>query len=257
LIALQAISKLHAEYRNIIAKPEDAMIAITFALPAESSGFVALVRNKRRAVSGDTEIIYGEINQRPVTTFHTGIGQKACQANIDNFLRVEHPDIWISSGFAGGVGEDLRVGDLFLGENFSDRELLSAAQRLLGDQNVRAAKLFTSTTIVDSAEQRNEIARAQGALAIDMETETIARACIARRIRMLSLRAISDSLDEPFPAPPHLLFDLERQRTNAAKLVLYFLKRPTHIVGFIRFAHRIARARRTLTNAIIVMLQDL
>jgi hypothetical protein len=71
------------------------------------------------------------------------------------------------------------------------------------------------------------------------------------------LRAISDSLHEPFPAPPHLLFDLERQRTNAPKLLLYFLKRPTHIVGFIRFANRIARARRTLTNAIIVMIQDL
>jgi hypothetical protein len=90
-----------------------------------------------------------------------------------------------------------------------------------------------------------------------METETIARACIARGIRILSLRAISDSLDEPFPAPPQLLFDLERQRTNGAKLVLYFLKRPTHIAGFIRFANRIARARRTLTNAIVAMLQDL
>ena len=233
------------------------MIAITFALPAESSGLVALVRDKRRAVSGDTEIIYGEINQRPVTIFHTGIGQKACQANIDNFLRVEHPDIWISSGFAGGVGKDLRVGDLFLAENFSDRELLSAAQRLLVDRNVRTAKLFTSTTIVDSTAQRNEIARAQGAPAIDMETETIARACIARGIRMLSLRAISDSLDEPFPAPSHLLFDLERQRTNAAKLALHFLKHPTHIGGFIRFANRIARARRTLTNAIVAALRDL
>ena len=233
------------------------MIAITFALPAESSGLVALVRDKRRAVSGDTEIIYGEINQRPVTIFHTGIGQKACQANIDNFLRVEHPDIWISSGFAGGVGKDLRAGDLFLAENFSDRELLSAAQRLLAGRSVRTAKLFTSTTIVDSTAQRNEIARAQGAPAIDMETETIARECSARGIRMLSLRAISDSLDEPFPAPPHLLFDLERQRTNATKLASYFLKHPTHIVDFIRFANRIARARRTLTNAIVAALRDL
>ena len=232
------------------------MIAITFALLAESSGLVALLRDKRRAASGETEIIYGEINQRPVAIFHTGIGQKACQANIDNFLRVEHPDIWISSGFAGGVGEDLRVGDLFLAENFSDRELLSAGQRLLGNAS-RPAKLFTSTTIVDSTAQRNEIAHAQGALAIDMETETIARACIARGIRMLSLRAISDSLDEPFPAPPHLLFDLERQRTDMAKLALYFLKHPTHIVGFIRFANRTARARRTLTNAIVAVLQDL
>src|SRR5205807_9048500 len=173
------------------------MIAITFALPVESSGFVALMRDKRRAVSGDTEIIYGEINQRPIAIFHTGVGRKACQANIDNFLRVEHPDIWISSGFAGGVGEDLRVGDLFLAENFSDGELLSAAQRLLAVRNVRTAKLFTSTTIVDSTAQRIEITSAQCALVIDMETETINIACIARFILMLSLRAICHSFDEP------------------------------------------------------------
>ena len=233
------------------------MIAITFALLAESSGFVALVRDKRRAVTGDTEIIYGEINQRPVAIFHTGIGRKACQANIDNFLRVEHPDIWISSGFAGGVGEDLRVGDLFLAENFSDGELLSAAQRLLAVRNVRTAKLFTSTTIVDSTAQRNEIARAQGALATDMETETIARACIARGIRMLSLRAISDSSDEPFPAPPHLLFDLERQRTDMAKLSLYLLKHPSNVWPLVRFTRRIRRVRQALTEAIVALLQQL
>jgi nucleoside phosphorylase len=233
------------------------MIAITFALPAESSGFVTLVRDKRRAVSGDTEIIYGKISQRPVTIFHTGIGQKACQANIDNFLRVEHPDIWISSGFTGGVGEDLRVGDLFLAENFSDGELLSAAQRLLADRNVCTAKLFTSTTIVDSTAQRHEIARAQGALATDMETETIARACIAGGIRMLSLRAISDSLDEPFPAPPHLLFDLERQRTDIAKLLLYLLKHPSNVWRFVRFTSRIRQARQALTDAIVALLQEL
>src|SRR5947208_6420718 len=233
------------------------MIAITFALPAESSGFVALIRDKRRAVSGDTEIIYGEINQRPIAIFHTGIGRKACQANGDNCLPVERPDMWISSGVAGGVGEDLRVGDLFLAENFSDRELLSAAQRLLGDRKARTAKLFTSTTIVDSTAQRNEIARAQGALAIDMETETIARACIARGIRMLSLRAISDSSDEPFPAPPHLLFDLERQRTDMAKLSLYLLKHPSNVWRFVRFTSRIRRVRQALTEAIVALLQQL
>jgi len=212
------------------------MIAITFALPVESSGFVALMRDKRRAVSGDTEIIYGEINQRPIAIFHTGVGRKACQANIDNFLRVEHPDIWISSGFAGGVGEDLRVGDLFLAENFSDGELLSAAQRLLAVRNVRTAKLFTSTTIIDSTAQRNEIARG---------------------IRMLSLRAISDSLDEPFPAPPHLLFDLERQRTDMAKLSLYLLKHPSNVWRFVRFTSRIRQARQALTDAIVALLQEL
>src|SRR5207237_10055776 len=116
---------------------------------------------------------------------------------------------------------------------------------------------LNSTTTVDSTGQRNEISRAHGALATVMETETVVRACIARGIRILALRAISDSLDEPFPAPPHLLFDLERQRTDMAKLSLYLLKHPSNVWPLVRFTRRIRRARQALTDAIVALLQEL
>ena len=35
----------------------------------------------------------------------------------------------IASGFAGAVAEELKVGDLLLAENFSDRELFAQAER--------------------------------------------------------------------------------------------------------------------------------
>ncbi len=233
------------------------MIAITFALSAESSGLVGLLREKKRASSSNGKIVYGKIENQSVAILHTGVGRKSCQLKIDNFLRTEQPRRLISSGFAGAAREDFQVGDLIVAENFSDRESLSAAQRILANGNLRTAKLFTSTTIVDSIDARNEIARTNGADAVDMETEVIAQACSIRRVPMLSLRVISDSPREPFPLPPSILFDIERQRTNAAKLSLYLINHPRALFDLLRFARQITQARRILTDAIITLVSQL
>jgi adenosylhomocysteine nucleosidase len=219
------------------------MIAVSFALPAESSNFAALLREQD-----------GKIDNRSVSIVHTGVGAKACARKIDKFLRDSHPEFLISSGFAGSVRDDLNAGDLITGENFSDRQLLLQAERACG---ARAVKLFTTSAMVDSIDERNQLAQAQGADAVDMETEIIAQACAVHGVRMVSLRVISDSAREPFPAPPHVLFDLERQRTNATKLASFLLRHPARIASFIRFANRIGRARKVLTGAIVAFLRGL
>jgi adenosylhomocysteine nucleosidase len=231
------------------------MIAVSFALPAESSGFAARLREKQSATYGDMKVIHGKIANQSVAILHTGVGQKICEIRIDHFLRTEHPAFLISSGFAGGVREDLEVGDLFVAENFSDRQLLSTAQLILRDRNVHAGKLFTSKTIVDSVAERNKIARGDGAIAVDMETETIAQACAARGIPLLSLRAISDTPRQPFPAPLNVLFDIERQQTDTGRLASYLLKHPIAMWRLIRFARQIARAREGLTDALVALLR--
>ena len=232
-------------------------IVIAFALPAESSALMGRLREKNRALCEGEKIIYGKIDNRPVAIFHTGVGRKSCEHKIANLLRGERPDFLISSGFAGSAHEDLQVGDLILAANFSDSELLSTARQLLAARNPRAIKFFSSTAIIDSAAERNEVARAHGADAVDMETETIAQACATRGVRVLSLRVISDSIREPFPASPRILFDIERQRTDFAKLVPHLLLHPATTWHLLRFARQIARAREALTGAIVTLVREL
>jgi nucleoside phosphorylase len=166
-------------------------------------------------------------------------------------------DYLISAGFAGAVRDDLQVGDLFLADNFSDRKLLFDAQRILTDHKTYTAKLFTSTSIVDSITQRNEITRANGAAAVDMETEIIAQACATHGIRMLSVRVISDSLRNPFPAPPNVLFEIERQRINLLRLANYLIAHPAAVARLFRFRAQIADARQVLTDAIVAVVREL
>ena len=93
----------------------------------------------------------------------------------------------------GAVADELRVGDLIVDENFSDPALLVNAERILSNRQPRRIKLFTSTSIIDSIAERNEIARSSGAAAVDMETGAIVAVCNAHRVPLLSLRAISDT----------------------------------------------------------------
>jgi adenosylhomocysteine nucleosidase len=233
------------------------MIAITFALPAESSGLVRLLQDPRELHAHGDKLFSGEIGHRPVTIFHTGVGHKSCQAKIDRFLEKRRPQFVISTGFAGAVREDLNIGDLVFGENFSDGALLLRAKQVLRNRNPRAVRLFTSSSIVNSIEQRSEIAQVSEAAAVDMETEFIAAACNAHGVPLLSLRAISDTPNNPFPAPPSVLFDIERQRPNPGRLVSYLATHPQRILRLVQFSRRIAHCRKILTTTIVDLLRGM
>lgn len=210
------------------------MIAVTFALPSESSDF--------RRLLGDRE--------REIAILHTGVGAEICQRRIEPFLDRQRFDFVISSGFAGGVDPSLGVGDLVLADNFSDPELLDRARAQL---HCRVATLATAARVIASEWERIQLARENGAAALDMETKWIARACAERQIPMLSLRVISDTTVAPFPAPPEVLFDLARQRTNTARLAAYLARHPSAIFRLIRFSRQIALARARLTNAVFAL----
>jgi adenosylhomocysteine nucleosidase len=229
------------------------MIGITFALPSESSGVVRKLQARQR----HDNLLSGKVDNRDVTILHTGIGAKNCNARLEILLHKTRPNLVISSGFAGAVSGDLHVGDLILAENFSDAGLLTNAERILRDRRARVVKLFTSTSIIDSVVERNEIARAANAAAVDMETGAIADVCKVHGVPLLSLRIISDTASQPFPAPPSVLFDIERQQTNFGRLLAYLLRDPGSVWRLVRFGRQIARARAKLTDAMVALVREL
>lgn len=231
------------------------MIAITFALPAESSDFVRLLANPVVRAPEGVKGIRGQIHGREVEVFHTGVGEKRCRAQVENFLRRQQFKYLISAGFAGALDQKLEVGDLLLSENFSSPELLASAHLDFAGAGIFLGKLATVPGIVDSLSERDRWAAESGAAAVDMETEFIAAACAAQRIPMLSLRAISDTPSKPFPAPPNVLFDLEKQKTNFGRLAVYLMTHPGAALRLNAFRQRVALARQMLTSALEELLR--
>lgn len=227
------------------------MIAATFALPAESAEFLRCLTNKTRIERNSVEIIRGKIDHRKIEVLHTGVGEKVCRQRLGKFLQDQHFDYLVSAGFAGALNDQLQPGDLLLAKNFSTirpREQFSVSSR-----PIHIADLLTVAALIHSREERNKLALTSGAAAVDMETEFIARACAAQGIPLLSLRVISDTPRELFPAPANVLFDVERQQTRMLKLATHLLAHPSHVPRLVQFARRIVHARRILANALVAV----
>jgi nucleoside phosphorylase len=236
------------------------MIAVTFALPAESSAFIRLLKGMRRAGA----LIWGDIEDRTSNTehriqnlcvLHTGVGAAKCAERIDDFLRNEKPKLLIASGFCGGTNDELRPGDLVIGENASDPECLQKAREILPGAVV--GKIHSADCIIDPAADRYAIGREHHAVAVDMETETIARLCAAESIPMLALRVVSDSPAAPFPAPPNVLFDIEKQRTDFSQLLSYIARNPASALRLAQFSKQITSAKTKLADALCAVLRGL
>ena len=224
------------------------MIAITFALPAESSEFLRRLGNKSRVNRNGIRIVRGTIGHREIEVIHTGVGENVCRERIAKFLGNQQFELLISSGFAGSLNDQLQVNDLLLAKNFSTVDLKHPS---LSNVSIYPANMLTVAALIDSREERERLARESGASAVDMETESIARACAAHGIPLLSLRVITDTPFEPFPAPSSVLFDIRKQRTHITALARFFLAHPSRIPNLVRFGRRVARARTILTNALV------
>jgi adenosylhomocysteine nucleosidase len=234
----------------------DQRVAITFALPAESSDFVRLLAKPVSAQTLDRiDTIHGQIHGRPVAVLHTGVGEKSCRARIESFLQEAGYRYLISTGFAGALDQHLQAGNLLIAKNFSSLELLQSPHLDRIANRFVFGKLTTVPEIIASESERDRWTRESGAVAVDMETEFIATACGVHGVPMLSLRVISDTPSEPLPAPPEILFDVENQRTNFGRLGYYLVTHPTAFKRLTVFRRQVALARRSLTAALDMLLQ--
>jgi adenosylhomocysteine nucleosidase len=232
------------------------MIAVTFALLAESSVFVRRLRDRTSAERNGVRIVRGKMADQLIEVLHTGVGEKVCRERIEKFLKDQQFDLMISAGFAGALNDELQVGDLLLAKNFSTIDM---NQRGLSFSSlpIHMADLLTVPAPIDSKDERNRIARASGAAAVDMETEFIARACAEHGVPLLSLRVITDTPRKPFPAPTKVLFDIERQRTRLLTLATFFLAHPNRAPRMVQFAKSIAHARKILASALVAVVRNL
>lgn len=235
------------------------MIAVTFALPAESSAFIRLLNGVNR----DGVVIRANLQHRTasvehrmqtLSVLHTGVGTNKCAERVGDFLSKEKPQLLIASGFCGGTNDELEPGDLVIAENASDPKLSQRAREILPGATV--GKIYSADRIIDPAADRYSIGREHHAIAVDMETETIARLCHAQSVPMLAVRVVSDSPRAPFPAPPNVLFDIEKQRTNFSLLLSHIARNPQSALRLAEFSKQIAAAKTKLANALVLLLSN-
>jgi len=205
-------------------KPEflSCDVAFVFALGIESGGLVDLLRDSETSSHPHGVERAGKLGSREVAIVEGGVGQKAIARATTEAIKFYQPKWVISAGFAGGLNEQLRRGQIVMadevinlaGETIPvdlrlDRESLAASKGL------HVGRLLTVDSILREPSERRDLAAKHSAIACDMETFAVAAACRQHGIPFLAIRIISDAVDDELPPEiEHLL----KQKSLVGKL---------------------------------------
>ncbi|MBQ6769045.1 MAG: 5'-methylthioadenosine/S-adenosylhomocysteine nucleosidase [Prevotella sp.] len=150
-----------------------------------------------------------------------GIGKVNAALGAQRLINEFHPDVIISSGCAGGNGDDIKINDVVASAELVYHDvycgtaidnttiygqvqglparfvaapwLLAKANALDGDVKVHPGLIVTGDWFVDSKEKMREIiGHFPEAKAVDMESAAIAQTCYMNKVDFISFRVISD-----------------------------------------------------------------
>ena len=223
------------------------MIAVTFALPDESTVFLKSISNLRTAQPGALPLYFGNLGEEEIAVLHTGVGESSARDRIQSFLAEHRPRFILSSGFVGGLDPRLTIGSLLVATNYSTPDLCVLAQSFFeSDPTVYFGGLTTQTDPAESLAAKQSLFLETKALGVDMETAALAQASAGVTIPFLSMRAISDTALQPLPVPFSAWFDPVAHKARPLSLLAYLGAHPGVIPEFVRFVKGIFRSKKIM-----------
>lgn len=138
----------------------------------------------------------GTVNGHELRLCLSGMVPSVAHVRVERFLDDYRPDIMISCGLAGALRPNLAVGDLVVQSAHDD--LVATAEAALKGAGVpyHVGPLVTVSKPVLSPADRSALAARTTAIAVDMESQTIAEFCRGRGIPCLALKGVSDAIDD-------------------------------------------------------------
>jgi len=168
------------------------MFLLVFALPEEAR----VVRKRTRWMQRTKEISKGIFAGREIAIQFIGIGGTAIR-KLDQTIHQLTPDLVISSGFSGSTRSLLEPGDFVLASNYTDPGM---AARLVLQKVADAAGLFAGVTKVAGVTDKWALNRLGSSIAVDMESKAIAEVCQRTNTPLITVRMISDGINETIPS---------------------------------------------------------
>ncbi|MDQ7784045.1 MAG: hypothetical protein RDU20_14270 [Desulfomonilaceae bacterium] len=181
---------------------------IVFPMGMEAYPFLRRVEVTHRSRMG--KAIYREafFEGHTLSIVRSGIGPDKAAAAVRN-LHVR-PSAIICAGTAGGLVPDLRFGHVIISAETVSADLpgnpvawsgplTAAAEKACGKEGIpfKTARLATVRKPVFRREDRENLHKSTGALAVDMESHAVGLEALRLGIPFVSLRVISDDVESP------------------------------------------------------------
>jgi adenosylhomocysteine nucleosidase len=238
-------------------------IAIFGAVKEEISGIKQAMNISGHMRLGKTSAWPGKWGKQSIVLIRSGVGrQRAADATlqvIDHF----QPSTLVSIGYAGAVQPDLNVGDLVIadiiieekkrGKYSPDSDWLNRAKDVPSPKGFKTVVggLLTVDNVIHDSRSKQELGKNYSVQAVEMETSAIAKVAEEKGVPLLSLRVISDRLDqELLDSSSFLGSDGE---ISILKAGWYVLTRP----GSIKNALSLRSQTQIATQALTKFISDL
>jgi adenosylhomocysteine nucleosidase len=203
-------------------------IALIFALGIEAGPLVDALQDAASSKRPNMIEHAGSLAGRLAVIAEGGVGQQSAATATREIIRAYEPKWVISAGFAGSLAEEVHRGHLLMANSVVNAagENLAIELRMPPQPRLHAGRLLTVDNIIRTAEQKRELGAKHQSLACDMETFAVAQECSRANTKFLSVRIISDGLEDELPKEVEQLLK-EKNLAKQAGIALHALmKRP-------------------------------
>lgn len=192
-------------------------IGIIVAMEKEFKQLKTLLDESRTEQKNKHEFVIGEIGNNQVFMQQCGIGKVNSAIGAVEMINNYHPDLIISTGVAGGVDVEMNPLDVVVGTQYhyhdlycgseveygqlvgmppyftSPQKIVERALNVKTDNKIYSGIIVSGDWFVDSKEKMQAIVNSfPQAIAVDMESCSIAHTCYLYDVPFLSFRLISD-----------------------------------------------------------------
>ena len=119
------------------------------------------------------------------------------------------PDLLVSTGFCGGLSEDLKTGDLILATEIAHQgrriavspEILARAEEGLARVGIapKLGSIVTAARVAVTLAEKGRLREETGAIGVEMEAGRLAEWADENGIGFIAVKAVLDEADEPLP----------------------------------------------------------
>ena len=193
-------------------------IGLLAAMDKEVALLLPLLENKKEVEFDGRNAYIGRIGANEVCVMKCGIGKVNSALNAYRLIEGFHPDLVINSGVAGGADASMHVGSLLVATETAyhdvwcgpgtewgqidgmprrlamDRSLVERCRTLPELEGVRYGLICSGDRFISKVEEVDFIkSEFPDALACDMESASIAQACLDKNVPFAVVRVVSDT----------------------------------------------------------------
>ena len=246
-------------------------IFILGALREEISQIRKLMIVKEQLKAGHADVWVGVWEGVPIVLVRTGMGKECALDSLKKVLSTTYPSLVLSIGYAGGLDLKLKVGDLVIADkileidqatsfaksfpvNLQQQDLfkiLTSQKKII----IYKGTLLTVNQVISDSSTKQELGSSHKALAVDMESSSLIGHCIEKKIPFISIRAISDTMEQSL-VNTNSFVDGEG-KISKIKAGWYAATHPHVIKNLISLRSQSQKATANLTESLGVFLRAL